>query len=144
MKVALERSTDNIRQGLRAGFVAALISGAPSTLYSIAARRDPLEATLAAGSMLLPDEKRRTYLVGAAIPVHFALSAFWGVILARFLPRDRRLLTGSIAGLMIGFIDLLVVGRRFPRIRALPTVSQFADHVAFGVTVGRLLGKSPS
>ena len=140
----MERTTDNIRQGLRAGLVAALVSGAPSTVYSIAARRDPLEATLAAGSMLLPDEKRRPYLVGAAVPVHFALSAFWGVILAVFLPRPRRLLTGAIAGLMIGFIDLFVVGRRFPRIRALPTVPQFADHVAFGVTVARMLERSPS
>jgi hypothetical protein len=136
--------TDVIREGLRAGFVAALVSGVPSTLYSLAARRDPLEATLAAGSMVLPNEERRAYLVSAAIPVHFALSAFWGVILARFLPRERRLLEGTIAGLLIGFVDLRVVGRHFPRVRALPTIPQLADHVAFGVTVARMLERSPS
>lgn len=138
------RVTDDVRHGLRAGFVAALVSGAPSTACSIAARRDPLEATLAAGSMLLPRENRRGYLVAAAVPVHFALSAFWGVILAALLPRGRHLLAGSVAGLIIGLVDLLVVGRRFSRIRALPIVAQLADHVAFGTTVAAVLGRSRS
>jgi len=123
------------REGLRAGLVGALVSGVPSTGYSIATRRDPLEATVAAGSMLLPNEDRRAHLIGAAIPVHFALSAFWGVVLAQLLPRRRPVLTGTLAGLAIGFLDLLVVGRRFPRIKALPVVPQLADHVAFGITV---------
>lgn len=128
-----------MREGMQAGFVAALISGAPSTLYSLAARRDPLEATVAAGSMLLPNEDRRARLIAAAIPVHFTLSAFWGVVLAAALPRGRPLLTGAVAGLAIGTLDLLVVGRLFPRIRALPTAPQFADHIAFGITVASLL-----
>ena len=128
-----------IREGLRAGAVAALVSGIPSTVYSVARRRDPLEATIAAGSMLLRHETRRVYLVAAAIPIHFALSGFWGIVLAQFLPRKRPLASGTIAGLGIGVLDLLVVGRRFPRIRALPTAPQLADHVAFGVTVAFLL-----
>lgn len=128
-----------IRGGLQAGFVAALTSGVPSTIYSLAARRDLLEATAAAGSMLLPNEDRRSRLIAAAVPVHLTLSAFWGVILAATLPRGRPLLAGTVAGLAIGTFDLLLVGRLFPRIRALPTVPQFADHVAFGITVTRLL-----
>ena len=128
-----------LREGLRAGAVAALVSGIPSTVYSVARRRDPLEATIAAGSMLLRHEKRRVYLVAAAIPVHLALSAFWGVVLAQYLPRNRPLAFGSISGLGIGVLDLLVVRRRFRRIRALPTAPQLADHVAFGATVAFLL-----
>jgi hypothetical protein len=124
-----------VREGLRAGLVAAFFSGVPSTAYSIATRRDPLEATAAAGSMLLPNEDRRAHLIGAAVPVHFALSAFWGVVLARLLPRRRPLVAGMFAGLGIGVFDLLVVGRHFPRIKALPVLPQLADHAAFGITV---------
>jgi hypothetical protein len=58
---------------LTAGAVAAAVSGAPSTLWALAAGRDPFEATLAAGSMLLPGETRRGRLVAAAVPVHLAL-----------------------------------------------------------------------
>ena len=130
---------ERLREGLRAGAVAALVSGIPSTVYSVARRRDPLEATIAAGSMLLRHETRRLYLVAAAIPVHLALSGFWGVVLARYLPLNRPLACGTIAGLGIGVLDLLVVGRRFPRIRALPTTPQLADHIAFGATVAFLL-----
>lgn len=131
-----------MREGLQAGFVAALVSGAPSTVYSFVARRDPLEATMAAGSMVLPSEQRRAHLVGAAISVHFALSTFWGVVLASLLSGRRPLAAGTLAGLVIGGIDLLVIGRRFPRIQALPTLPQFADHIAFGVTVAGMLKRS--
>lgn len=75
-------------EGLRARLVAGLVSGAPSTVYSVAAGRDPLEATLAAGSMILPHEHRRGRLVAAAVPVHFLLSALWGEVLAALLPQS--------------------------------------------------------
>jgi hypothetical protein len=71
--------------------------------------------------------------------VHLALSLGWGVALARVLPRRRTPLWGAIAGLAIAALDLGVVGRRFPRVRALPRWSQVADHVAFGVCVGLAL-----
>jgi hypothetical protein len=129
-------------EGLRAGMVAAVVSGAPSTLYSISAGRDPLEATIAAGSMLLPNEDRRARLVAAAIPTHLALSALWGVALAAVLPRARPIAVGTLAGVGIGAFDLLVVGRAFPRIKALPLVPQLADHVAFGITVAVMLSRS--
>jgi hypothetical protein len=128
-----------VGNGLRAGLVAGLVSGAPSTVYSFAARRDPLEATLAAGSMILPHEHRRRRLVAAAIPVHFFLSAMWGVVLAALLPRHRPLVSGTPAGLAIGTFDLIVVGRLFPRIRALPVAPQFADHVAYGIAAATSL-----
>jgi hypothetical protein len=127
--------------GLTAGFVAAILSGLPSALWSLAARRDPLEATLAAGSILLPSERSRSRLVAAAIPVHVSLSLGWALVLARVLPRRCETAAGAVAGLGIAALDLGLIGRRFQRIRALPWLPQVADHVAFGATVGYVLGR---
>jgi drug/metabolite transporter superfamily protein YnfA len=128
-----------VRDGLAAGAAAAVVSGAPSTLWALAAGRDPLEATLAAGSILLPRETRRGRLVAAAGPVHLVLSLSWAVVLARSLPRRRCVEAGAVAGLAIAAFDLGVVGRRFPRLRALPTLPQLADHALYGATVGFVL-----
>ncbi len=128
-----------LREGLRAGTLAALVSGLPSTVCAVATRRDPLEATLAAGSLLLPTEEKPGRLLAAAIPAHFAISAFWGTVLATAPPLRRTISAGAVAGLGIGVFDLLVIGRHFPRIRALPLIPQLADHVAFGVAVAALL-----
>ncbi len=128
-----------VRDGLAAGAVAAALSGAPSTLWSIAAGRDPLEATLAAGSLLLPNETRRGRLVAAAAPVHLTVSLGWALVLARALPRRRRNAAGAAAGLLIAALDLGVLGRRFPRVRALPILPQLADHAVYGATVGAVL-----
>ncbi|HEV2060600.1 MAG TPA: hypothetical protein VGR11_14685, partial [Solirubrobacteraceae bacterium] len=62
-----------IEDGLAAGAVAAVLSGAPSTLYALATRTSPLEATLAAGTLLAPRERRPVVLLLAAVPVHVAL-----------------------------------------------------------------------
>jgi hypothetical protein len=128
-----------VRDGLAAGAVAAVASGAPSTLWALAAGRDPLEATLAAGSTLLPGETRRGRLAAAAIPVHLTLSLSWAVLLALALPPRRRVEAGAAAGLAIAVLDLGVVGRRFPRVRALPALPQLADHAVYGATVGAVL-----
>jgi hypothetical protein len=98
-----------------------------------------LEATLAAGSMLLPGETRRGRLVAAAIPVHLTVSLSWAVLLAQALPPRRRVEAGAAVGLAIAALDLGVVGRRFPRVRALPTLPQLADHAVYGATVGAVL-----
>ncbi len=60
--------------GLAAGALAAVVSGLPSTVHALAAGRDPLEATLAAGSLLLPNETRRLPLFLAAVPAHFSIA----------------------------------------------------------------------
>ena len=130
---------DWIRHGLLAGGVAAVLSGAPSTLYALMKGEDPLEPTVAAGSILLPSETRHGPLVAASVPVHLALSLGWGVVLARILPRRNTILWGATAGLLIAALDLGVIGRLFPRIRALPLGPQLADHVAFGVVAGATL-----
>ncbi|HEY7794769.1 MAG TPA: hypothetical protein VIA10_12250 [Gaiellaceae bacterium] len=126
-----------LSRALRAGLVAAAVSGAPSTVHALATGRDPLEATLAAGSLLLPRETRRVPLVAAAVPVHLALSLGWAVVLERAGVRGAR--AGAVAGLTIAALDLGVVGRRLPRVRALPLWPQVADHAAYGIVVGALL-----
>lgn len=125
--------------GVRAGAIAGIVSGIPSTLWSTAASGDPLQATKAAGSILLPDESRTMPLVLAAIPVHAFLSTLWATVLTATVPRRRPRLWGAMAGLLIAALDLGLIGRRFPRVRALPTVPQLADHLLFGWTVGAVL-----
>lgn len=122
-----------------AGLVAAVVSGAPSTAHALVTGRDPLEATLAAGSLLLPGETRRTRLLGAALPVHLAVSLGWALALEWALPRRRTTLWGALAGLGIAAFDLGVAGRLFPRVRALPLAPQLADHALYGATVGAVL-----
>lgn len=130
------RRRDRVLDGLVAGGAAAVLSGIPSTLHAVVTRSDPLEAAVAAGSLLLPREERRARLLVAAAPAHVALSLGWGAVLALGLPRYRTVLSGALAGLAIAALDLGVVGRRLPRIRALAVLPQVADHVAFGAVVG--------
>jgi hypothetical protein len=132
---------ETFRDGLAAGCVAAVVSGAPSTLCALLAEGRPLEPTLAAGSLLLPREQRASRLLLAAVPVHAALSLGWAVVLAAVLPRKRTTELGALAGFGIAALDLGVIGRRYPRIRALPQLPQVADHVAYGATVGAVVGR---
>jgi hypothetical protein len=136
-----EPPPDLLADAAAAGGVAAIVSGAPSTLYALATGGDPLEATLAAGTLLLPGETRPTRLLAAAIPVHIALSFGWALPLAAMLPRRRTALAGAAAGLVIAALDLGTVGRRNPRVRALPLLPQLADHVAYGATVGAVVAR---
>jgi hypothetical protein len=46
---------------------------------------------------------------------------------------------GAVAGLAVAALDLGVVGRRFPRVRALPQAPQWLDHVAYGMLVTAVL-----
>lgn len=128
-----------VRDGIVAGLWAAVLSGAPSTLHAVATRSDPLEASLAAGSMLLPDEDRRARLLLAAAPVHMALSLGWGTAIALTAPRGREIAYGTAAGAAIAALDLGLIGRRFERIRELPLWPQVADHLAFGAVTGAAL-----
>jgi hypothetical protein len=130
-----------LADALAAGGTAALLSGVPSTAHALATGRDPLEASLAAGSLLVPRERRRVRLLVAAVPAHVAISLAWACVLAVVLPRRRTTLAGAAAGLAIAAFDLGVVGRRFLRIRALPLGPQLADHVAFGAVVGAVLAR---
>jgi hypothetical protein len=137
-----------LRDAVVAGVAGGILAGVPSTAYALATRGSPIEATVAAGTLVLPGESRPVVLMAAALPVHAALSVGWaGVLAATLPPTPRRLAaaaTGAAAGLVIAAIDLGLVGRRFPRIRALPMLPQVADHVAYGLTVGLVLARRRS
>lgn len=126
------------RDGVVAGAIAGVVSGAPSTLWALIRGGDPLEAARAAGSILAPDAGPLG-LYTAAAAVHTGLSLGWGVVLARLLPRRRPVVTGAVAGLAIATLDLGIVGRHLPRVRALPSGPQAADHLLYGVTVAIVL-----
>lgn len=126
---------------VRAVVLAGALSGLPSTAWSLARRRDPLEATTAAGHILLPSSRSTTPLVLAAAAVHSALSIAWATVIVRTLPRDagraQAALHGALMGAAIAAVDLTIAHRidhpRLVAIRALPVAPQTADHVAFGV-----------
>ena len=137
-------SRELVDDALVAGAVAAVLSGVPSTLHALLRGIDPLEASLAAGTLLLPDEQRPSRLLPAAMLAHGALSLGWALVLAAVLPRRRPVAWAVVGGLAIAALDLGVVGRRFPRIRALALLPQVLDHVAYGATVGYVLSRRRS
>jgi hypothetical protein len=138
---------------LRAGTVAAVLSGVPSTAWALVTRADLLEPSLAAGSMLAPRATSRLLLLGAAAGVHVALSLGWAQALAA-LPGSRQrtpvggALWGAGAGAVIAALDLAVAhlsrSARFTAVRALPVLPQVADHLAYGTLVGALLARPVS
>jgi hypothetical protein len=122
-----------------AGLAAAVAASIPSTAWSLARGDDVLDGARAAGAMLLPHERRTPALLAAAVPVHLALSVGWAGVIAAALPSRAEPAWGVLAGLGIATLDLVAIGRRIPAIRALPQGRQWADHVAYGVTVGLVL-----
>lgn len=124
-----------------AALAAGVLSGAPSTAWSLATGHDVLAATRAAGT-LLPGRRRRGGIL-AGLVAHAALTAFWTAVLSAVVrpgSRWRGAGQGAVAGLAIAAVDLGVVGRWYPAVRALPSAPQVADHVAFGVVAGAILG----
>lgn len=135
----------DVRRVVRAAAIAATFSGGPSTVWALVAREDPLSATWAAGALVLPAERSRLLLIGAAGLMHVGLSLGWAAALTR-LPR-RSAATGALAGLGIAALDLglahAVPSRRFAAIRALPVLPQVLDHLTFGALVGAVLARHP-
>ena len=58
-----------------------------------------------------------------------------------FLKHGRELPACVAGALGVAALDLLAIGRRMPRIRALPQARQWADHLAFGAAVGAVLAQ---
>jgi len=129
------------RDAAVAGAVAAATSGVPSTVVALARGDDVLDGARAAGTLLLPDETRTCRLLAAAVPVHLGLSLGWAVALERALPHGREVAGGLLGGLAIAALDLGLIGRRLHAIRALPQPRQWADHAAYGLTVGVVLAR---
>jgi hypothetical protein len=124
---------------LAAGLAGAAVSGIPSTAFSLMEGDDVLEGGRAAGAIVLSHQTRTSILLAAGTIVHLALSLGWAAVLAAVLPRRREPLTGLAAGLAIAVLDLGIIGRHIPAIRALPQGRQWADHAAYGLTVGLVL-----
>jgi hypothetical protein len=124
---------------LAAGATGAVLSGVPSTTVTVWRGEDVLEGVLAAGSILRPRERRTAPLVAAAVPVHLALSLGWAAVLSLAVPPGRELAGATLGALGIAALDLGLIARAFPRIRALPQGRQWADHVAYGLAVGAVL-----
>jgi hypothetical protein len=130
-----------VTPALAAGAAGAVLGSVPSTAWALTTGGDPLEATLAAGSMLLRGEENPARLVAAAVPVHLAFSFGWAVVLAHVLPRRHTVAAGALAGLGIAVLDLGVGRRLFPRVRELRLLPQVADHLAYGAAVGFILAR---
>src|SRR4051794_36362370 len=77
------------RQTVIAAAVAALLSGIPSTLMAWRNGGDLMEATRAAGAMLISPRASDLALFSAAALVHCTISLFWAAILVWLLPRKR-------------------------------------------------------
>jgi len=127
---------------LAAGWTATLVGGAPSTLYALATGGDPLEATRAAGAMLLPASSGAKELVLAAAVVHVCVSFFWAALLVRFLPRRRVIPWATAAATIVGLIDLrLIAPVFFPEVADLALGPQMADHLMWGASLGWVLAR---
>ena len=124
---------------LIAGLAGAACSAIPSTVWSLVRGDDVLEGGRAAGAMVLPHERRTAVLLVVATPVHLAISMGWAAVLATALPRGREPAWGIVGGMVIGTLDLALIGRRIPAIRTLPQGRQWADHAAYGLSVGLVL-----
>jgi len=125
-----------------AAAVASVVSGTPSTAHAVVAGRPVLEAASAAAT-LLPGHRERPGVVNGLF-VHVVVSAGWGTALGLVLPRRHTVAWGAAAGLAIAALDLAIARRKAPAIAALPQTWQWADHVAFGATVGWVLSRRGS
>jgi hypothetical protein len=126
-----------------ATFVAALLSGVPSTTLAVAQRDDVLAAVKGAATMVPLPVHSTAGAVAVGGAVHAAISTFWAVVLSRVLPAGRRLPAGAAAGAAIYVLDMEVVARllHLDGVRSLSRLGQLADHVAFGALVGWMLDR---
>ena len=123
-----------------AWLVATVFSGLPSTLHALVTGADPLEATRAAGAMLLPDASDTGSLVAAAALVHPAVSLFWTLVFGWCLPRRHVMGWAVLAAAAVALVDLRVIAPlAFPAVARLPFWPQFADHLMWGALLGGTL-----
>ncbi|WP_410573463.1 hypothetical protein [Amycolatopsis sp. cmx-4-61] len=124
----------------RAGTIAAVVSGIPSTVHALLTGRDVLAATRAAGTLL--PRRHDQPGVAAGLVAHFVVSTAWTCVLAT-IARHHRIGAGggALAGLAIAAFDLGIVARAYPAVRALPRGPQILDHLVFGAVAGALLDR---
>ena len=132
------------RAVMEATVLASALSGAPSTLHALIKRHSVraavvyvYDATRAVGTLVPPGRPG----FGRGIVVHLAISMLCGEALARTLPRDHPAEWGAAAGFVIGLVNVGLIGRSFPAIRALPLVPQLADNTMFGTVFAVTLAR---
>ena len=125
------------RDLLWAWAAATVFSGAPSTAYALLTGTDPLEATRAAGAMLVPSDAGWPRLLASAALVHSTVSLFWTLVFGAWLPRRRVALWAVCGSAAVALLDLrLVAPALFPSVAALPFWPQFGDHLMWGACLG--------
>jgi hypothetical protein len=129
---------------MEATLCAATFSGLPSTLHAFIKQRSLRSAavyvydtTRAVGTLIPPGRPG----FGRGVVVHVAISMLCGETLAWTLPHDHSAEWGAAAGFVIGVINVGVIGRWFPAIRALPLAPQIADNVMFGTVFAVVLDR---
>ena len=119
---------------------ATLLSGLPSTTWALLTGSDPLEATWAAGAMLVPIDSGPRLLFASAALVHLTVSLYWAVVFWMLLPRRHVVLWSVLGSAVVAIIDLqLIAPIMFPSIRALAFGPQLADHLMWGALLGIVL-----
>src|SRR3954463_6939322 len=76
-----------LADALAAGAAGAGVRGVPAPAVTVARRESLLDGATAAGSIVMPGERRTLPLVAAAVPVHLALSFGWAAVMSALLPR---------------------------------------------------------
>lgn len=128
------------RDLLVAWLVTTVFSGLPSTLLALVTGGDALEATRAAGAMLLPHATDTRTLLAAAAIVHPAVSLFWTAVFGFLLPRRHVFVWAVNGAAAVALLDLLVIAPLFfPEVAALAFWPQFADHLMWGALLGGTL-----
>ncbi len=138
-----------MRSGSREVALAALAAGvgggAPSTLHALLRRRDPFEATRAAGHLVAGAGTPDGRLTVAGLGIHGAVSCAWAALLVPLLRRRRHpVALGAGAGLVIAGVIRVAARRLAPPLAALPAWPQVADHVAYGALVGAVVARTRS
>lgn len=119
---------------------ATAFSGLPSTLYAAWTGADLLEATRAAGAMLVHGPASTAMLVGAAAIVHPLVSLFWTAVFGRLLPRRHTAAWAVLGAAAVAVLDLRVIAPlAFPSVATLAVGPQVADHLMWGALLGGVL-----
>jgi hypothetical protein len=120
--------------------VATAFSGVPSTVWALVTGSDPLEATWAAGAMLVPADSGPRVLFASAALVHSTVSLFWALVFGVWLPRRHVALWALCGAAVVALIDLgLIAPLFFPSVAALAFWPQFMDHLMWGACLGGVL-----
>src|SRR5581483_4011395 len=124
------------RRILEGALVASVLSGGPSMMHALWTSRSParviryaLDATRAIGTLVPPG--RPGLVTGVA--VHGVISLAAGEALGVVVPEHRSVVWAGLVGLVMGAVNVGIIGRRYPAIRSLPLGPQLADNMAFGV-----------